>query len=163
MYETCQTLTIHRQICGIWVNTSMETHPWQHIHGMGCFTYLYTPPWVWHGCFADPAKSSPTDWLICGLVWQELSSFIVPQASRTFSMYRQDIWNGCSGNNTHHHDSGMMILQILPNLVTQLGYSVAWMDGISAHWLCHRLVRPCTCANKTCRIGGNTSMSYGFI
>ena len=72
-------------------------------------------------------------------------------------------WPVVSGNNTHNHDGGVVLLHILPNLVPQLGCSMAWMDGMSVHWLCHRLVKSCTCARNTGGTDGKTSIAYGFI
>ena len=42
-------------------------------------------------------------------------------------------WPVIPYNNTHHHEDGMMVLHILPNLDPQLGCCVAWMDGIQVY------------------------------
>ena len=143
----------------------MVTHPWQHKF----FIYQCTPPWGWKGCFVDPAKSGPTAWVICGLVGWHISSLIVSQACQTLSMYPQDIWKWQQHihgmwfqvvtHTTYHHEDGMVVLQILQNLVPHFGGCVAWMDGIQFYWLCSRVVRPFLCTHKTCGISGNPSMT----
>ena len=50
-----------------------------------------------------------------------------------------------SFNKYHQPNDCMVLLQFSPNLVPQLGWSVAWMDGIPVYWLCFRPVRPCPC------------------
>ena len=54
-----------------------------------------------------------------------------------------------SFNKYHQPNDCMVLLQFSPNLVPQLGWSVAWMDGIPVYWLCFRPIRPCPCTHKT--------------
>ena len=63
------------------------------------------------------------------------------------------------GNNAHHHDDVMMVLHILPNLVPQFGYSVAWMDSIQGYSLYSSVAIHYLCTHKTCGMGDNTSMT----
>ena len=67
---------------------------------------------------------------------------------------------GSSPNNILHSEDGLVVLQVPPNLVPQLGWSMAWMDIIPMYWLCFRLVIPCVCIRKICVMLGNTSMAW---
>ena len=54
-------------------------------------------------------------------------SYLVHVPTRFMELVATYIWPVVPGDNTYHHDDGMVILHILPNLVPQLGCSVAWV------------------------------------
>ena len=66
----------------------MATYPWPVVLYLPIYTTLRMA-WL----FCSPAKSSPTDWVIYGLIGQQLSSLIVSQACQTLSMNPQEIWD----------------------------------------------------------------------
>ena len=86
-------------------------------------------------------------------------SYIVHAPTRHMEWVTIHRWHVVSGDNTHHHDDGMVVLQFTPNLVLQLGWSVPWMGGILFYWPFDRVVRHCPCIHKTYGMGDKT---YGM-
>ena len=61
---------------------------------------------------------------------------------------------------THHPEDGMVVLQVLSNLVPQLGWYVYWMYCITLYWLYPKFDRTYPHIHRTCRMGGdNISMA----
>ena len=56
---------------------------------------------------------------------------------------------GSSCNNIHNAGDGLLVIHILlPNLVPQLGLSVAWLDYIPVYCLCPMFSRHCHYPHK---------------
>ena len=64
-------------------------------------------------------------------------------------------------HNPHLSGDGLMICKSGKNLVLQLWWSMAWMEGIHMYVLHPMLVISFPCINKSCAMYGNPSMATG--
>ena len=149
--QACQTLFIHPQDICNW---------WQHTHGMWfqVITHI-TMMMTWWFCISYQIWPHSLGWMasqridcVSGVLGLVHAPNIYVEWLATYP------WSMVSYNNTHHNDDVMVVLQILPNLVPQLGCYVARNNIIPVYWLCSRIITPFPCTYKKCGMGGSTSM-----
>ena len=119
-----QPCTCIHTICGIGGNISTASgvscnNPHYSEDGIVCLDFSPEPLVPKLGYYEDWMIRTPVYWL--GHRREYLSH--VPTSHVEWVATHP--WPVVIYNNTHHHDDGMVVLHILPNLVPQLGYYVA--------------------------------------